>query len=202
MWNRFDLGLAAYRADFLKLRANDGDLLRSIYNYAKLRSDYSWSDRGLPPAGSWLFLETLAGVESRLPSDNCQADVYRELQLPGLLVGDTQPGGVENTITAFESLRQRDHDVQSVIVFKDPHDNYTRIAEHFDKLDIPCVALRTIPERLEPDREKKSMLHYCSSMARANVVKDLLKHLQARHAERIKALKGLKEARASEFELK
>lgn len=159
-------------------------------DYAYHRADYAWTDRGQQPPASWLFFETLGGVESHLPSNHCQADVYRELQLPGLLVGDTQSHGVKDTISAFEALRRRDYDVQSVIVFKDPAENYMRISEHFDKLEIPCVALRALPdgEALEL-KVSPSLMHYYSSMARANIMKGLLKNLQDRHVKRVKAMK-------------
>ena len=45
-----------------------------------------------------------------------QADVYRPLRLPVILVGDGRLGGISCTLSAFESLVIRGYDVKAVVV--------------------------------------------------------------------------------------
>ena len=63
-----------------------------------------------------VILETAGGVNSPAPSGNSQADLYRPLRLPVLLVADMKLGGISSTISAFESLHMRGYDLDSVLV--------------------------------------------------------------------------------------
>lgn len=142
----------------------------------------------LDPPGGWLFVETLDGVESLLPSGKCQADVYKPLRLPAILVGDGNRG-VDDTVSAFEALRRRDYDVQSVMVLRDPDENHLRIAEHFDKLDIRCLCLRPLPEKhFVQSKDSNQLAQWHSGTARSNAVKELLRDLYDRHDERAREL--------------
>lgn len=162
----------------------DQDLLQVIDYYAAKEA------AGVDPPGGWLFVETLHGVESLLPSGNCQADVYRPLQLPGILVGDAKQDGVDATISAYESLRRRDYDVKAVAIFKDPEsNNHSQLSEHFEKLGVPLLAVRPIPGRHPDQRSNRNeMINYYSGVGRSNMFKLLLKTLFSQHNERAKAL--------------
>jgi dethiobiotin synthetase/adenosylmethionine--8-amino-7-oxononanoate aminotransferase len=70
-------------------------------------------------------METAGGVHSPGPSGTTQADMYIPLRAPSLLVGDSRLGGISQTISAFESLRIRGYNVESVLLFRDDvYQNY------------------------------------------------------------------------------
>jgi dethiobiotin synthetase len=59
-------------------------------------------------------VETAGGVLSPGPHNTSQADMYRALRMPVLLVGDSRYGGISSTLCAYESLRMRGYNVLSV----------------------------------------------------------------------------------------
>lgn len=63
------------------------------------------------------LVETAGGVLSPSPQGKLQADVYRPLRLPAVLVGDATLGGVSTTLAAYEALRLRGYDVSAVVFF-------------------------------------------------------------------------------------
>lgn len=158
------------------------DLRKGVIDYAAACAT------DLEPPGGWLFVETLNGVESSLPPGKCQADVYQPLRLPAILVSDGKYG-LDETMGAFEALRRRDYDVQSVLIFKDPAENHLRIAKRFDELGITNLSLRKLPEpHPVPQKDTRQMKEWYSGVARSNAVKDLLCGLYDRHNQRAKEL--------------
>ncbi|KAF2219935.1 pyridoxal phosphate-dependent transferase [Elsinoe ampelina] len=84
----------------------------------------------------WVLIETAGGVLSPAPSGSLQADLYRPLRLPVLLVGDSRLGGIGSTISAWESLRIRGFDVDGLILFKDEiYENSDYLIDHFRRQD-------------------------------------------------------------------
>ena len=65
------------------------------------------------------MVETAGGVLSPGPSGTPQADIYRPLRLPAVLVGDHKLGGIASTISAAESLIMRGYDLDAVVCFDD-----------------------------------------------------------------------------------
>ena len=63
-------------------------------------------------------VETAGGVLSPAPSKTLQADVYRALRLPIILVGDSRLGGITTTLTAYESLRVRGYSVHAIVLIE------------------------------------------------------------------------------------
>ena len=59
------------------------------------------------PKKHFTIVETIGGPLSPGPSHSLQADIYRSLRLPVLLVGDTKLGGITATLSAYESLTLR-----------------------------------------------------------------------------------------------
>lgn len=59
------------------------------------------------PKKHFSIVETIGGPLSPGPSHSLQADIYRPLRLPVLLVGDTRLGGITTTLSAYESLTLR-----------------------------------------------------------------------------------------------
>jgi bifunctional dethiobiotin synthetase / adenosylmethionine---8-amino-7-oxononanoate aminotransferase len=65
-------------------------------------------------SGSFTLVETAGGPLSPGPSGTLQADLYRPLRLPVLLVGDPRLGGISTTLSALESLRLRGYTVVGI----------------------------------------------------------------------------------------
>lgn len=61
------------------------------------------------------IIETAGGVLSIGPDQILQADLYRPLRLPIILIGDGRPGGISSTITALESLRSRGYTIHAIV---------------------------------------------------------------------------------------
>src|SRR5699024_7580852 len=59
----------------------------------------------------WTFVETAGGVLTPGPENKLQADLYRPLRLPTILVADPNLGGISSTLSAYESLKTRGYDV-------------------------------------------------------------------------------------------
>lgn len=45
-----------------------------------------------------------------------QADCWRPLRLPGILVGDSRLGGISTTISAYETLSLRGYDIPVIVM--------------------------------------------------------------------------------------
>ncbi|KUI74209.1 Bifunctional dethiobiotin synthetase/7,8-diamino-pelargonic acid aminotransferase, mitochondrial [Cytospora mali] len=140
----------------------------------------------------WLFLETAGGVHSPSPSGTTQADLYSPLRLPVVLVGDAKLGGISLTISAFEALRIRGYDVESILMFENNvYENDVYLREYFgERFGVPVMGVEAPPERARDQRmdQKRMMSYYAQASARGTGV---LKHLAARHVERIKRLESM-----------
>jgi bifunctional dethiobiotin synthetase / adenosylmethionine---8-amino-7-oxononanoate aminotransferase len=85
-----------------------------------------------------------------------QADIYRPLRLPVLLVGDGKLGGISGTLAALESLLVRGHEVAGVVLLEDPDglDNAAAVrsyaAGRLGRASLPVINLRALPERSVP----------------------------------------------------
>lgn len=64
--------------------------------------------------GNLVLVETAGGVLSPAPSGSLQADAFRPMRLPVLLVGDGKLGGIGATLSALESLRMRGYSILGV----------------------------------------------------------------------------------------
>ena len=82
-----------------------------------------------------IIVETSGGVLSPGPNKTLQADLYRKLRLPIVLVGDSKLGGITATISALESLRLRGYTVYAVAIIErgssTPLGNAEMIQEYF-----------------------------------------------------------------------
>ena len=67
-----------------------------------------------PPLGNLVLVEAAGGVLSPAPSGSLQADAFRPMRLPVLLVGDGKLGGIGTTLSALESLRTRGYSVLGI----------------------------------------------------------------------------------------
>ncbi|CAK7212847.1 hypothetical protein SBRCBS47491_001603 [Sporothrix bragantina] len=142
-----------------------------------------------------LLVETAGGVHSPTPSGSSQADLYRPLRLPVLLVGDHRLGGISASISAFESLHIRGYDMSTVVVFEDAqYENHLYLRDYFAKRDIPLLSLPPPPplppsNNLAGDRER--MAEYYEEMASRPAVLDTVKALATSHTARLARLDSM-----------
>lgn len=129
------------------------------------------------------------------PSGTSQADLYRPLRLPAILVGDPKLGGISATISSFESLRLRGYDVESVLILEnEEYRNHEYLKSYFFEQRIPLTSIRPPPTRHEnPDKDLKLMQDYYNSMARSHPIRNVLRSLNDRHERRIKDLENMAE---------
>ncbi|GFP60132.1 bifunctional dethiobiotin synthetase/adenosylmethionine-8-amino-7-oxononanoate aminotransferase [Trichoderma asperellum] len=139
----------------------------------------------------WLFVETAGGVHSPGPSGTTQADMYAPLRLPVVLVGDSRLGGISQTISAFESLRMRGYDVESVVLFKeDKYQNFEYLSEYFaEHHDVPVAGVIEPPERKSSlEEDVRAMAQYYEEQSQDKNTGDVISHLDKRHEQRISSL--------------
>ena len=74
-------------------------------------------------------METAGGVLSPGPNKSLQADMYRPMRLPVVMVGDARLGGISGTLCAFESLRVRGYTVQAIVLIDKPNSDVLCNAE-------------------------------------------------------------------------
>ncbi|KAK3304754.1 pyridoxal phosphate-dependent transferase [Chaetomium strumarium] len=172
----------------------DDALLAEISSYAAQQAHHG---------PGWLFVETAGGVHSPSPSGSTQADLYMPLRLPVILIGDSKLGGISQTISAFESLKIRGYDVETVLLFREAtYNNHSYLAHYFaQRHEIP---VRTVPEPppkpLEDDdavSDAARLSRYYDDCSQSREVQDTLSHLSARHDARVSRL-GSMSAAASE----
>ncbi|KAF2188076.1 bifunctional dethiobiotin synthetase/adenosylmethionine-8-amino-7-oxononanoate aminotransferase [Zopfia rhizophila CBS 207.26] len=111
-----------------------------------------------------VLIETAGGVLSPGPQSTPQADLYRPLRLPVVLVGDYRLGGIATTISAFESLTLRGYDVDAIAIFNSGrfgNDEYLK--SYFkNQGNIPVFSLPSVPdlEDCSKEEEWKKMEEY------------------------------------------
>ena len=131
-------------------------------------------------------METAGGVLSPGPSGTVQADLYRPLRLPVLLIGDSQLGGISSTISAFESLHLRGYDVESVVLFEDPKwGNYPYLSDHFLRHEIKSFALPMPPPRqVSSEDDESTMREYYQTTLTLPAVNALVERIHEKHHKR------------------
>ncbi|EXJ65099.1 hypothetical protein A1O7_01439 [Cladophialophora yegresii CBS 114405] len=137
--------------------------------------------------GRYALVETAGGVLSPGPSGTVQADLYRPLRLPTILVGDSKLGGIATTISAFESLHIRGYDVDSIVLFHDPDwGNFEYLEKYFHNHDIPTFALPQPPPKHEsPLADKDQLRSYYAETANGRPISALFDHLRNKHYRRV-----------------
>ena len=141
-------------------------------------------------------METAGGVLSPGPSGTPQADIYRSLRLPAILVGDHKLGGIGSTISAAESLIMRGYDLNAVVCFDDKseYQNGEYLTEYFDKLGIPVYSIPWIPDNLdgkEEIEERALMKKYYQSMCKHSEVFNVINCIVDKHHERIENMDSM-----------
>lgn len=141
-------------------------------------------------------METAGGVLSPGPSGTPQADIYRSLRLPAILVGDHKLGGIASTISAAESLIMRGYDLNAVVCFDDKskYQNGEYLTSYFDKMGIPVFNIPWIPNGLDGKEEKEEralMKEYYERVCRDREVFNVAARIVDRHNERVQNMDSM-----------
>lgn len=140
-----------------------------------------------------VFIETAGGVHSPSPSGTSQADLYRPLRLPIILVADSRLGGLSSTISAFESLRIRGYDIDSVMCFQDDqYKNYEYLTEFFRKQDVPMLVVPKPPNMKDNSiADGQALAEFYNKASILEVVQEQLERSVRAHNSRISRLKDM-----------
>lgn len=135
---------------------------------------------------SLVLVETAGGVCSPSASMRFQADVYRGLRLPVVLVGDGKLGGISTTMSSLETLLIRGYDVAAIcLIEQDELDNAEALEPRTEELGIPIFTMKAIPPMPEPLDEWFN--EHDETFAKVNA------RLQAFHQNRLHQFKNMQD---------
>ncbi|KDQ06727.1 hypothetical protein BOTBODRAFT_140806 [Botryobasidium botryosum FD-172 SS1] len=148
----------------------------------------SSADRGV------FYIETAGGVHSPTLSGSSQADAYRPLLLPTLLVADSRLGGISSTISAYESLILRGFTIDAVLLFREEYyRNWEYLELWFGRKGIRLSAIEPPPLKSKDPQEDKMEMHryYEEVCEKRDEVAQLVEELQTRHDSRLESLESM-----------
>ncbi|KAH7068739.1 pyridoxal phosphate-dependent transferase [Paraphoma chrysanthemicola] len=168
--------------------SND-QVVRRLYSRLKNAAADANSVRGTTGIA---IIETAGGVLSPGPSGTLQADLFRPLRLPAVLVGDHRLGGIGSTIAAAESLITRGYDIDAVICFDDQskYENSAYLTDHFSQLGISVCTIPWIPDlqSASEEHEAKLMTAYYQTISRTSSMCEVGDRLVELHTHRLSDL--------------
>lgn len=146
----------------------------------------------------FMLVETAGGPHSPGPSGTSQAQLYRPIRLPVILVADSKLGGISTSISAFESLTLRGYDIDGVAMFSnDRYQNHVYLSDYFREQNIPLLSippLASLGEATPRDADDFKALSSFYSIASAHENTQIfLPHLRAKHDSRVRNLLSLPE---------
>jgi dethiobiotin synthetase/adenosylmethionine--8-amino-7-oxononanoate aminotransferase len=130
---------------------------------------------------------------SPAPSGNSQADLFRPLRLPTLLVGDYHLGGIGTTISAYESLKLRGYDIQLHLMFEEEeYQNVKYLSDYFAGRGIPTIGLPKPPKLVKDAAEDlEAMWSYYQEVTALDSIYKTLDTLRSTHKDRISRLEEM-----------
>ncbi|KAM3422059.1 hypothetical protein BST61_g2435 [Cercospora zeina] len=164
----------------------DAEVQAAVYD--ELRS-YVNAQQGIA------IVETAGGVLSPSPSGSSQADLYRPLRLPSLLVGDHKLGGIATTISAWESLHVRGYDVPAIALFTGQrYQNYEYLKDYFRERQVETFAIEEPPELVPSyEADRQAMREYYQAMSEHSEVDAFTESFLESHEQRIQDLRIMSE---------
>ncbi|KAF5326958.1 hypothetical protein D9619_004333 [Psilocybe cf. subviscida] len=142
-----------------------------------------------------MYVETAGGVHSPTLSGTSQADAYRPLFLPTVLIGDSQLGGISTTISAYESMVLRGYNIDAVMLFRDEYyRNWEYLKPYFEERGIRLEALPHPPPKLANLADDFiSTDEYYESLVSAEEggVGSIVDHLDVLHKKRLEELESM-----------
>ncbi len=136
-------------------------------------------------------METAGGVLSPGPSGTLQADIYRPLRLPTVLVADHKLGGIGSTISAAESLITRGYDIDAVVCFDDKsrYQNAEYLVDYFKvKMGIAAYSIPWIPDDLDGkgEREEQALMkRYYEEVSLSQGLTQAAARIVSQHQKRV-----------------
>ena len=126
-------------------------------------------------------------------SGTSQADCYRPLFLPTVLIGDSKLGGVSSTISSYESLLLRGYTLDAVLLFRENYyRNWEYLEQYFAEKGVPLFAVDPPPLRFsDPSVDRASTQQYYDNLIKdvsSSGVNAALDHLDQCHSKRIQEL--------------
>ncbi|KAF2856472.1 PLP-dependent transferase [Plenodomus tracheiphilus IPT5] len=173
---------------------SDEDISRTVFKSVQQQASLLSSDAS---ARGFSIIETAGGVLSPGPSGTPQADIFRPLRLPAVLVGDHRLGGIASTISAAESLKLRGYDIEAVVCFDDKskYENAEYLTKYFGDLGIPAFTLPWIPDMTGigagTSEESTVMRQYYDSRSQQSGIHGLGGHLIDRHSARLEQIDSM-----------
>ncbi|KAL1960278.1 hypothetical protein VTO42DRAFT_8238 [Malbranchea cinnamomea] len=187
---RYDEPVSPHLASRGHQPSSDPEICNSIsetlHNWARSNSGFA-------------LVETAGGVLSPGPNGTLQADLYRPLRLPVILVADSRLGGISSTVSAYESLFVRGYEVEAIVVFRDEYyRNHEFLRDFAYPRNVPLLTLPKPPAQPLPDagiesvvKDKEAMAAFYSALENDSQVIELLETLETRHARRIERLESM-----------
>ncbi|KAJ9644551.1 hypothetical protein H2201_000325 [Coniosporium apollinis] len=161
-----------------KVRLRDSELAKSVHDEL---SAYSREGEGIA------VVETAGGVLSPGPSGALQADLYRPLRLPVILVADSRLGGIGSSVSAFESLKLRGYDIDAVLCFGGPEAaNLEYLRDYFRSHSVQTYGLLEPPPRdNDEDVDQRNTREYYGSLNHAKTFERVVDTIRRQHRRRI-----------------
>ncbi|KAI1918149.1 hypothetical protein LOZ12_002643 [Ophidiomyces ophidiicola] len=186
---QFDEPVSPHLAARLKPCPQDAEIVEAVSKTLN-----AWAEE----APGISLVETAGGVLSPGPNGSLQADLYRPLRLPVVLVGDSKLGGVAASISAYESLAIRGYDVEGVMLFEDQYyRNHEFLREFFGKKGVPLYTLPQPPQKQESETEiaklkdEEAMRSFYENAMKHDNIAALLENLKLKHANHLERLDSM-----------
>ena len=139
---------------------------------------------------------TCIGVHSPSLAGTSQADCYRPLFLPTVLIGDSKLGGISSTIASYESLLIRGYIIDAVLLFHDEYyRNWEYLKKYFEERNIFLATVTSPPERLSnPYEDFAATEKYYNDIVSADNedgIPRIIEYLDTCHTRRLQELESL-----------
>ncbi|CAE6460248.1 unnamed protein product [Rhizoctonia solani] len=178
--------LAAQR-DQTQRAPSDAEFVRSISDHIRKCAEER--------AESAMFVETAGGVHSPTLLGTLQADAYRPLLLPTILIADSRLGGISSTISAYESMVMRGYNIDLVLCMLDQpwskaYLNHEFLTPWFAERGIPVCA--PLPPPAKSENDQNNMEAYYAQIADGlGEIQRADQILTNAHKKRIENLEGM-----------
>ncbi|KAF8753375.1 PLP-dependent transferase [Rhizoctonia solani] len=174
---------------------SDAEFVRSISKHIRKRAE----DR----AESAMFIETAGGVHSPTLLGTLQADAYRPLLLPTVLIADPRLGGISSTISAYESMVMRGYSIDLVLCMLDQpwskaYLNHEFLTPWFAERGIPVCAPPPPPAKSDSDRSNMEA-YYSQISGGSGEIWRADQILSEAHKKRIDNLESMPERATKSF---
>ncbi|KAF8907364.1 pyridoxal phosphate-dependent transferase [Gymnopilus junonius] len=166
---------------------SDGTVVSSVAN--RIREHAMSTSRH-----SHMYIETAGGVHSPALSGTSQADCYRPLFLPTILIGDSNLGGISSTIASYESLLLRGYIIDTVLLFRDEYyQNAEYLKPYFTDRGIFLSTVDRPPEVLSnpSDNFASTEKYYASITTSEDGLAHVVDHLDTCHVKRLEELESM-----------